>query len=87
MYAYAYRAPYCGALSFLPVFDYCGHHPIARRTFKRALVVIRLVRLDSRYPHLRAAPGALGIFAYLWTRNEKRHAHEPPSCCCRRERK
>ena len=45
-YAYAYRAPYCGALSFLPVFDHCGHHPIARRTFKRALVVIRLVPLN-----------------------------------------
>ena len=46
----------------LPVFDDLNDHSVTRRAFKRALVVIRLVGLDSRKPRGYAAYGALRVF-------------------------
>lgn len=48
-------------LGSLSVFDDLNDRSVTRRAFKRALVVIRLVGLDSRKPRGYAAYGALRV--------------------------
>jgi hypothetical protein len=50
------------------VFDGLGNHRIARRAFKRAFVVIRLVWLNSREPHRYVAFSMLTHVAETWGR-------------------
>ena len=50
------------------VFDDLGNHRIARRAFKRAFVVIRLVWLNSREPHRYFAFSMLTHVAETWGR-------------------
>jgi hypothetical protein len=48
--------------SNLSVFDDLNDHVLTHRAFKRTLVVIRLVGLNSREPHRDVAHGALRVF-------------------------
>lgn len=48
-------------LGSLSVFDDLNDRSVTRRAFERALVVIRLVGLDSRKPRGYAAYGALRV--------------------------
>src|SRR5438105_15362963 len=59
-------------------FDDLSHHVLALRALERALVVIRLVRLNASEPHLCTALGALGMRNFLRTRNEFRCTHANP---------
>jgi hypothetical protein len=73
-------------LAGLPVFDDLNDRSVTRRAFKRALVVIRLVGLDSRKPRGYAAYGALRVFDSEPI-DEVGYLHrESRPCCYRRER-
>ena len=72
-------------LGSLPVFDDLNDRSVTRRAFKRALVVIRLVGLDSRKPRGYAAYGALRVCDSVPI-DEVGYAHrDPRPCCYRRE--
>jgi hypothetical protein len=73
-------------LGSLPVFDDLNDRSVTRRAFKRALVVIRLVGLDSRKPRGYAAYGALRVVDSVPI-DEVGYVHQVPRpCCYRRER-
>lgn len=73
-------------LGSLPVFDDLNDHSATRRAFKRALVVIRLVGLDSRKPRGYAAYGALRVCDSVPI-DEVGYVHrDSRPCCYRRER-
>jgi hypothetical protein len=73
-------------LGRLPVFDDLNDRSVTRRAFKRALVVIRLVGLDSRKPRGYAAYGALRVVDSVPI-NEVGYLHRGSRpCCYRRER-
>lgn len=73
-------------LGSLPVFDDLNDRSVTRRAFKRALVVIRLVGLDSRKPRGYAAYGARRVIDSVPI-DEVGYAHrDSRPCCYRRER-
>jgi len=73
-------------LGSLPVFDDLNDRSVTRRAFKRALVVIRLVGLDSREPRGYAAYCAFRVFDPVPI-DEVGYAHrDPRPCYYRRER-
>jgi len=73
-------------LGSLAVFDDLNDRSVTRRAFKRALVVIRLVGLDSRKPRGYAAYGALRVCDSVPI-DEVGYVHRGSRpCCYRRER-
>ena len=67
-----------GRFGFFPlfVFDNLCDHGIARETFKRALVVIRLVRLNLREPHRHPTVVATWMLDFMPSWNELRLSHD-----------
>jgi len=49
----------------LTKFDHLDHYIVARRTFERAFIIVRLVGFNPRKPHRSAAPGTIRVRDFL----------------------